>query len=174
MATTETARGERAERDASMRVLMAIAQADGRMDEEESRTLGVLAEEVGAATPPNTPVDLDAELAKIRSAEARERVANAAHAIASIDGRCSPREHAVLERIHAAFGRGGEPEIALAEEEWGSRMAGARAAIDRATAEFLHAVAALGDAPNLAYEELVNELNAKKRAALKEAVDAPA
>jgi len=161
---------ERSEKEASLRVLLAVARADGVVDPEERRTLAVLASEVGVADPSSGAIDLDAELARLRSPEARQRVLDAAHAMANVDGRCSPEEYAVLERIHAALGAG-KPGIEVAEREWASRMKGARQGIDQATAEFLHAVAALGESSNVAYTRLVQELDEKKRGALRKAID---
>jgi len=165
-------RMERSERDACLRVLLAVARADGVVDEEERRTLAVVAAEVGESAPSDAHIDLEAELAKLHSSEARARVLSAAHAIAAVDGRCSPEEYAVLQRIHAALGGDAVPDIEVASREWASRMGDARDGIDRATSEFLHAVASLGDASNQAYEGLVQELDGKKRAALRRALDA--
>jgi tellurite resistance protein len=162
---------KRSEKEASLRVLLAVARADGVVDPEERRTLGVVAAQVGIPDPSDGPIDLEAELARLVSPEARERVVSAAHAMANVDGRCSPQEHAVLQRIHAVLGGDGTPDLPVAQREWASRMGTARQGIDRATAEFLRAVASLGDASNVAYRQLVEELDEKKRGALRKAME---
>ncbi len=77
-----------------------------------------------------------------------------------------------LQRIHAVLGGDTARDIEVSEREWASRMAEARNGIDRATIEFLHAVALLSDVSDLSYERLVHELDTKKRGALREALGA--
>jgi tellurite resistance protein len=160
-----------AEKEACLRILLAIARADGVVDEEEERTLAVVAAEVGLSGPSDATLDVDAELARVRSPEARELLVRAAHAMANVDGTCAPEELALLRKIHAAFGAAAPP-VEVAEQQWASRMVDARESLARATAQFLRAVSSLGDAPGASYERLVQELDASKRAALGRAMRA--
>jgi tellurite resistance protein len=159
------------EKEACLRVLLAVARADGVVDEEEERTLAVVADQVGLSGPSGAVLDVDAELARLRSPDARQLVVRAAHAMANVDGVCAPQELALLRKIHAAFGEAA-PDLEMAEQQWASRMSDAREGLARATSTFLRAVASLGDAPGASYERLVQELDASKRAALGRALHA--
>jgi tellurite resistance protein len=163
---------DRVEKEATVRVLLTVARADGVVDDDERRTLGVVAAAIGVPGPVDRTVDLEAELVRVRSPEARELLVTAAHAMANIDGRCTPEEYAILARIHEVVWYDGMPDIEAAEREWATRMSDVRDIMSRATAQFLHAVAALGDAPSVSYEALVQELDGKKRAALGRALGA--
>jgi len=154
---------------AVLRVLHAVASADGRVDEEERRTLNVVGEQAGMEPGREQVVDVDAELRHIVSPVAQTLTVRAALAIAAVDGRCAPEEHALIARIHAAFGKKpGTEALIAAEEKWLSRMGSARAAIARATDDFLHALARQGAGDAGAYEQLLSELERRKRAAFAE------
>lgn len=89
---------------ASLKILVSVARADGVLqDSERSALESTLAE----TNLPGTTVqgllegaiDLDAELKKLSSAEAREHTYAAAAALAKADGACSAEEQRVLDKI---------------------------------------------------------------------------
>jgi uncharacterized protein (DUF697 family) len=90
---------------AGLRVLVAVAKSDGRVDPEERKAL----EEAFSRVPKSggtdldrlldEPVDLDAELARIVDPAARDSVYNAAFTIAHADGHSSAEEHRVLDHV---------------------------------------------------------------------------
>lgn len=95
---------------AGIRVLVAVAQADGEVHEDERVAIenaldgvdlpeGTTAEGLLAAK-----VDLDAELARIASDDVKARTMDAASALVYVDGVFSDEERATLERIASAFG----------------------------------------------------------------------
>jgi len=149
---------------AVLRVLHAVAAADGAVDEEERRTLDVVGEQAGIEPGREQVVDVDAELRRITTPAAQTLTVRAALAISAIDGRCAPEEHALIARIHAAFGsKPGTEALIAAEEKWLSRMGAARTAIARATDDFLHALARHGAAEPSVYDRLLSELERRKR-----------
>src|ERR1019366_2995158 len=99
----------------------------------------------GSSSSLDGAIDLEAELAKLRSPEARKFALTAAHAVANVDGQCSAEEYALLRRIHAALAIDAAPDIEVVGREWAAKMGDAREEIARATTEFLHEVARLGD-----------------------------
>jgi tellurite resistance protein len=93
---------------ASLKILVAIAMADGHVDADERKALSsalvsfelpfaLSLESLFAET-----VDVDAELAKVTSAEGREQLYRSAHFLARADGRASTEEGALLDRVAAA------------------------------------------------------------------------
>ena len=98
-----------AEALAGLKVLVAVAKADGRIDPEERRSLedafagvnlpasvtldGLLAGEV----------DLGAEVARITDPAARDAIFNAAYTLAHADGHASAPELAALDRVREGF-----------------------------------------------------------------------
>jgi uncharacterized protein (DUF697 family)/tellurite resistance protein len=93
-----------------IKVLVAVAQADGTIHDDERKAIenaldGVeLPEGATAATLLASRVDLDAELARITNDEARTRTYEASCAIVFIDGHVSKEERELLDRIAKAFG----------------------------------------------------------------------
>jgi uncharacterized protein (DUF697 family)/tellurite resistance protein len=94
---------------AILKILAAIARADGTLHEDERRSLsgaiealelrGVSADQLLAEG-----ADVAAQLAALESPEAREQVYRSACFMAYADGACSPEEQAILDRIEAAVG----------------------------------------------------------------------
>ncbi|HVJ94747.1 MAG TPA: DUF533 domain-containing protein [Labilithrix sp.] len=93
---------------ACLKVLVAVAKADGRIRPDERKSLAAAIG--GFQLPADTSVEellsaeleIDVELAKITSAEAKEQVYRSAHFLVNADGTSAPEEHALLARIEAA------------------------------------------------------------------------
>lgn len=155
---------------ASLRVLLAVAQADGEVDEAERDLLLAAAGKLSVSTSSSQPleVDVDAELAKLKSEDVRRLTYRAAHSMANVDGHCSPAELALLVRIHDAFGIGGKPDIEVAETAAAAQMRRVRSELQQVSDEFLHEVASKGGSlTEHAYELLVHALEEKKVALLR-------
>ena len=94
---------------AGLRVLVAVAKADGRVDPEERRTL----EEAFSRVPLpkdatldgmlSESIDVDSELASVYDPKARDSIYNAAFTLAHADGRASGEELRLLDHVRAAF-----------------------------------------------------------------------
>lgn len=95
---------------ASVRVLVAIAKADGKIHQNEEQAISNALE--GAELPSGitaqsllgSNVDLDAALARITSPELRTRTLSAACAMVYVDHEASPEEKQMLEKVRSAFG----------------------------------------------------------------------
>jgi uncharacterized protein (DUF697 family)/uncharacterized tellurite resistance protein B-like protein len=89
----------------SLRVLVRVAKADGVLHVDERRALALALEVV--PLPDGVMLDalleesqdLDDLLAQLESREARAEIYKSAYSMANADGRCSPEEQAVLDRI---------------------------------------------------------------------------
>jgi tellurite resistance protein len=90
---------------ACLKVLVALAKADGKVKADEKKSLaaaisrlelpvGITADGLLAEN-----VDVAAELAKITSPEAREQLYRSAHFMANADGTMAPEESTLLDRI---------------------------------------------------------------------------
>ncbi len=94
-----------AEAFASLKVLVAVAQADGEIHAEERKSLEAALETI--TLPEGTTVetllaqkiDPATELAVLTSKEARDTIWKSAFAMANADGTCSPEEQKVLDLI---------------------------------------------------------------------------
>lgn len=132
-----------AEAVASLRVLVSVAKADGVLHDAERKALAAALE--GMDLPGDTSVesmldaaiDLDAELARLATDEARTEAYRSAYGLAYADGDCSPEEAALLERIRGALGVPEEQRAALEQ-----LFARAR---EGAPAEAAHAVKPIAD-----------------------------
>ncbi|MBX3225927.1 MAG: DUF533 domain-containing protein [Labilithrix sp.] len=99
---------------ASLRILVAIAHADGTVHEDERRSLAAAIESLeltkgvlGGVTVDSLlaePVDVDGELALLESEEARAQIYRSAYFMANADGACTPDEQVLLEKIAAHAG----------------------------------------------------------------------
>ncbi len=163
------------EAKASLRILVAVARADGTITPEERRLIDAAAEREGASVALASvgDVDLDAELSKIKSRDARRLTLKAAIAIASVDGLTTPREHAMLQRIHAALGDEAVLELQVIEADAADRMAGIRRELDASSDAFMHAVARAhrgGAVDQGEYEALLARLESEKHAIVDEAL----
>jgi tellurite resistance protein len=93
-----------AEANACMKVLVALAKADGRVHSDELRSLtaalsGLEVEPSSLSVLLEEQVDVEAELAKIVSPEGRAQTYRSAYFLAYADGECSASEQAILETI---------------------------------------------------------------------------
>lgn len=92
---------------ACLNVLVAMARADGKVDPAEKKSLAAaiasfdLPPSVSAEQLLGENVDVDAELAKIETSEAREQIYRSAWFLAHADGRSAAEERAILDRIAA-------------------------------------------------------------------------
>ena len=95
---------------AGIKVLVALAQADGTIHDDERTAIANALDGVelpdGATVEKllSSTIDLDAELARVTSEAARKRTYEAACALVFIDGHVSKEERELLERIAEAFG----------------------------------------------------------------------
>lgn len=105
---------------ASIRLLVCMAKADGKLLEEERagllQSLESLSLPEGVAIDSLLSEDLDPEelIAQITSETARESVYQAAYLMAHIDGNCSQEEQKLLDRLAHAFA-GFQP---FGQESW--------------------------------------------------------
>lgn len=89
----------------SLRVLVCVAKADGVLHVDERMALASALESVplpGGVTLDallGESHDLDDLLAQLDSREARAEIYKSAYSIANADGKCSPEEQAVLDRV---------------------------------------------------------------------------
>jgi len=97
---------------AAIRVVGAVARADGKISEEEKLAFRQTIAEFNPGLPEGVnveqllsdDVDLDGELAKITSTIIRKAVYDAAIGMALVDGTASGEENEILKRIRTAFG----------------------------------------------------------------------
>lgn len=152
---------------ARVRILHAVAFADGEIVGAERLAIGVLAGE--EAHEARSSLDLEAEIERVRSEDARRRTFAAAVAIASVDGECNGDEHVVLARIRAAFNALGPKELAADEAEWRARVRISRSELADADAAFLRRIASYNGALSMdGYAALVGELRARRARILRE------
>lgn len=151
-----------------LRLLHAVATADGSIGAEERRALTAAAEELRTELEADGPVDMAAEAARIRSQEVRVATFEAAVALATVDGRCTPEEHATLERLRAALGLDLPMPVADRERTWEARMRTAREAMRAAEVDFLHGLAKRRDVAQDEYLARVEELHRAQVEALHE------
>ena len=158
---------------ASLRLLLAMVRADGQIHPREKDALDFLAKSsFSADTPaPSTEIDVDAECARIESESVKRLTMSAALVIADIDEERAPEETALLKRIHTAFGFSGDPEGTFLKSAHRARMGLLTMRLTEAHEEFFRAVARLseagaGEPDPLAYEHLLEDLDAKKTALL--------
>ncbi|NUP11329.1 MAG: hypothetical protein HOW73_35230 [Polyangiaceae bacterium] len=86
---------------AGLRVLVAVAKADGVVKNEEKEAIGAALEGRSETVESilETAFDLDKELAAITNQQAREQTYRSAYALANADGECSDEERRLLEKI---------------------------------------------------------------------------
>lgn len=173
---------DRNEARASLRVLVEVARADGKLAGDQRRLLDVVAiHEYEDDEPPESRFedgrDFARALATIRSAEVRELTWKASLTLATLDGKCTKEEHEVLTRIHEAL----VPEEPLdavveAEQAYFERVDEIRETMDQATLDFLHQMSSASGGGKLTqaqYEQLVTRLAQKKRELYAEALSLP-
>jgi hypothetical protein len=157
---------------ASLRVLLAIARADGQVHEREKDVLDFLAHHAFSTDTPRLSMDLDVEVdcARIRSEKLKRLTFSAALVIADIDEVRTEQETALLARIHKGLGLPGEPESGFVKAAHRARMAQVTLKLTEANTEFFRAVAKQSEGGTLEqarYEELLERLADKKNALLK-------
>lgn len=94
---------------AALRILIAVAKADGKLLDEERNALEHALE--GAELPSGIALeslladelDLEAQIQRITSEEGRLETYQAAVGLAYLDGECAPAEAEILERLKFAF-----------------------------------------------------------------------
>src|SRR5690606_7723532 len=92
---------------ASLHVLVAVAQADGTIHDEEKKALGAalssieILEGTDIGQFLDEKVDLAQEVNLLLSAEAREETYRSAYGLAHADGACSAEEKVVLDRLRS-------------------------------------------------------------------------
>lgn len=159
------------ETKAVLRLLYAVASADGTLTNEERRALAVAADDLREELLEG-PVDIAAETSYISSTTAKLATLEAAVALAVIDGRCTPEEHMLLEQIREAFALEIAVPITLREETWEARTREARAALRSAEVDFLHALSKKqGSLSPIEYQALVFELQRTQIETLHEVLD---
>lgn len=86
---------------AGVRVLVAIAQADGKIHADERLALEIALDslDLPVSSVLQEKIDLDAELAHITTAEGKKRCYDAACAFVFVDGHISPEERELLAHI---------------------------------------------------------------------------
>lgn len=95
---------------AGIKVLVALAQADGTIHEKERAAIenaidgSDLPEGETVSALLEATIDLDAELARITSVEAKQRTFDAASAIVFVDGETTDDERSLLARVAQALG----------------------------------------------------------------------
>jgi tellurite resistance protein len=173
---------DRNEARASLRVLVEVARADGKLAGDQKRLLDVVAiHEYEDDDPPESRFDDGRDfaraLATIRSEEVRELTWKASLTLATLDGKCTTQEHAVLTRIHEALVPDEPLEAVVeAEQEYVERVDEIRETMDRATLDFLHQMSSASGGGKLSqseYEQLVSRLALKKRELYAEALSLP-
>lgn len=161
---------DRSEAQACLRILFVVALADGRVSPDEERALAILAGYGGDEAMPAL-LDVPAEVARIRSPAARRATFDAAVALATVDGRCSPEEHQLLEQLRVAFGIEDAPSVDSSEAAWREEL---REPLQRLAAEevdFLHAIAKERDRlSEEAYAAMVEDLRARRARILEDAL----
>jgi uncharacterized protein (DUF697 family)/uncharacterized tellurite resistance protein B-like protein len=93
---------------ASLRILVAVARADGTIHNDERRSLAAALESLelpGGMTVERLlqeDTDVDAQLRELTTPDAREQIYRSAYFMAYADGTCTSEEQALLDRIAQA------------------------------------------------------------------------
>ena len=97
---------------ASLKILAAVARADGTVHNDERRSLAAAIESLELETPlaidellgTDARIDVSAQLAHLQSPEAREQIYRSAFFMAYADGTCTDDEQAILDLVAAETG----------------------------------------------------------------------
>jgi uncharacterized protein (DUF697 family)/uncharacterized tellurite resistance protein B-like protein len=97
---------------ASLKILAAVARADGTVHNDERKSLAAALESLDLEKPlpvdellaSDNAVDVAAELGRLESPEAREQIYRSAFFMAYADGSCTKEEQALLDLIAAQTG----------------------------------------------------------------------
>lgn len=103
---------------AGLRILVAMAKADGKIHDDERKSLAgaignLQVEGVTVESVLDADILLEAELVKLESDEAREQIYRSAFFLAHADGACSPEERALLEKVAEATAASSELKASL-------------------------------------------------------------
>ncbi|MBX3187261.1 MAG: TerB family tellurite resistance protein [Labilithrix sp.] len=104
---------------ASLKILAAIARADGTVHNDERKSLAAAIESLELQTPVamrdllEAEVDVAAELAALESPEAREQIYRSAFFMAHADGACTKEEQSILDLVARETGVTPEQKAAL-------------------------------------------------------------
>lgn len=109
MTTEEVHPISAAEAVASLKILAAVARADGSVHNDERKSLAAALESLPLEKPiavdellgTDQPIDVKAELARLASPEAREQIYRSAFFMAWADNSCTKEEQALLDLIAA-------------------------------------------------------------------------
>jgi uncharacterized protein (DUF697 family)/tellurite resistance protein len=112
---------------ASLKILVAVARADGTVHHDERKSLAAALESLELPSGITVEsllaenVDVKAELGELLSNEAREQIYRSAYFMAYADGECTKEEQAILDEIAMSTGVTPEQKAALARLFVGSR-----------------------------------------------------
>jgi uncharacterized protein (DUF697 family)/uncharacterized tellurite resistance protein B-like protein len=106
---------------ASLKILAAVARADGTVHNDERRSLAAALESLELEKPiavdellgSDEGIDVSAELARLQSPEAREQIYRSAFFMAYADGSCTKEEQAILDLVAAETGVTAEARTSL-------------------------------------------------------------
>jgi tellurite resistance protein len=158
---------DKRETQAALRILVAVARADGRVSPEEASAFEIEGGGAGAFVSLGD-VDVEAEARRIATPDGRRATMDAAVAMATVDGHCSDDERALLKRIGRAFGiENVDPAIS----KWLDTLGPARDELETVERDFLHALAKSNDGVSDAlYQSLVSEMRARRTEILSRAL----
>ena len=120
---------------ASLRILVAMARADGTVHNDERKSLAAALESLelpGGMTVEkllSEEVDVDAQLAELASADARDQIYRSAFFMAYADGACTKEESDLLDKIAAVTKPSPEQRAAL-ERMFVGRATGGEAPLE--------------------------------------------
>lgn len=162
---------DRFEAEASFRILVAIARADGHVAVDEERALAILAR-FDSARDLGQQIDVAREVARIRSPDVRRATFQAALALASVDGKCTPEEHALLTELRAALQIDDCPDLAVAEEAWLAKMKEPVADLSELEVTFLREIALKREGmTDREYASLVADFSQRRSSVLRDALE---
>ena len=106
---------------ASLKILAAVARADGTVHNDERKSLAAAIESLDLEKPipvdellgMDRAIDVAAELGRLESPAAREQIYRSAFFMAYADGECTKEEQAILDLIAAETGVTGEQRASL-------------------------------------------------------------
>ena len=166
------------EAQAALRILLAVACADGQLASDEEHLLDVIADRLHEEATSHVldgAVDVEREAKRIKSAEGRRATFEAAVALANVDGTCSPAEHVLLGRLKAWLDLDASLDLAAEEAKSAARVARVRQSLESATIDFLTRVRRASEGKDeidpREYDQMVRELAARKHELLSEALE---
>lgn len=176
MEDAERGRIGEAEASAGVRLLRAAAHAETTSRSDKERAIRVVASAAGlrASEGPSPrdrspAIDVEADLAQLKSPKLKALTLRAAFAIACLDEAQTTEGRGLLEKVCAALDpRGDGP--ATQEATWTTRMREVRGSFQRATDQFIRAVGRASSQEELSserYQSLVLDLDARKLDALR-------